>query len=94
MAYVKTDKHHQNTVYVGRNEMYLRGIGYGADGIADLRSHGTMLLNGSMPGGLQPKLRGMLDTGAVCNVTALATWARIKGDAMLIESPIHLLMTD
>ena len=94
MAYVTTDRHHQNAVYAGRNEMYLRGIGYGADGIADLKSAGTMLLEGCMPGGPQHKLRGMLDTGAVCNVMGLAAWKRIRGDATLTESPIHLLMLD
>ena len=51
IAYVTTDRNHQNTVYMGRKETYLMGIGFGADGIADLRSEGTMLLNGCMPGG-------------------------------------------
>ena len=56
MAYVTTDKRHQNAVYIGHNEMYLRGIGYGVDGVADLRSDGTMLLKGHMPGGPPHKL--------------------------------------
>ena len=54
--------------------MYLRGFGYGVDGVADLRSDGTMPLNGHMPGGHPHKLKGMLVTGAVWDVMGLAEW--------------------
>ena len=94
MAFVTTVKHHQNAVYVGRNEMYLRGIGYGVDGVADLRADGTMLISGHLPGGTHHKLKGLFDTGAKCDVMGLAAWERIKGNAMLLQSPIHLLMAD
>ena len=94
MVYVTTDKHHQNAVYMGRNEMYLRGFGLEVDGIDDLRSDGMMLLNRNMPGGPPHNLKGMLNTGAVCDVMDLAAWERIKGNDVLIQSPIHLLMAD
>ena len=43
-AWITMDKQHQNAVYVGRNEMFLRDIGYVADGIANVKSDGSMMV--------------------------------------------------
>ena len=53
-----------------------------------------MMVNCRMDSGPVLMFRGMLDTGAFCDVMGYAAWKAIRGNIDLLQSPIKLLMAD
>ena len=44
-AWIIPDKHHQKNVHIGKSEMYLRAIGDGSDGVNNLKSDCSTMVN-------------------------------------------------